>query len=1552
MNISPETIMLNPSIEQVPLLYKQNFENAEQIEGVQLTQSEDGKNGVSKITMKFDREEDMIVMSLSTFVHDYTHDYNLGSMHGRVINKNTELFKSLNIKIGLQYFKNFCYVFGGPPREVSLYDDNQYTDFYKSVNPGSFNFYFDSAEIPIQQLGGDLNSKSNLLKEQRIKIEEPIKIEERIKIEEPIKQGEIVEKLDIIQESGLFRPKVDNLTDQVYDTFIFAYENNADMIALHSQLNIFVATFLGCKIRKQYTGTANFYPDKKNQYALDGIMNSIDYIIFDFLVSSSEEMIMLGYSNLFLLLKCAFFYLLNKNKGTNKDPFTILNSPEMVLQFINNYVAYLFCDNIDEIVTQFNMPELKETKIDETIGGAGEDDPIIEESIVEEEVELKPKPKKVLKKKVKAQIQIPQPITEPNEPASYTTIYEPVDGFWTPTNKIYFNVAEYVFVTHNNLLTTLTRGIFIKLGIWQKLFGSDYIFDNAKINQISYDRLQQVYPFEENKNNELLVLEILILKRMLLEMSPVYTLIFGAKIDDDLKDYMDSFFYNYYVNKEKKIDEPQTILPEMAYNPDIEGENILEYIPTELDIIDEDERDEDDFNQVGGVKDRDIDGDIEMKTFVKPVIQEPIIQEPIIQEPIIQEPTIQEPIIQEPIIQEPTQLDLKPVFPKRVLLPVLLNKLKKMYQNNVSTVQNLKDSKISPVNHNGKTIDNLFELLEANETLITKDGTYKISAPKYKFIINNAVSITANINGMRLFIPMKTLQEIEEALQYVDSPEASIENLEKEYHEKMIQMDEINNRIKELSLNKSLAYSGERLMLLEEYDELEKLKIEQKNMLRTNITPIENKLFLLKEKQENPEFYDDFKKNYKKWFKVSQPFFGLYRSMNRGVFCPTSSMMDAMDNCSLKYNASEPKEIGTSNYELIYESPDGQKQISYSGVVLNYNKTFPNGNNRLCALLDFKLKCNGFFEQNDIAKISTSDIEVVESNDLKARVAYVCVIERIKELYDENYSEEQEERILEIMWNNMQINNNLNNFNRLLGATAIKTMGDFLQECQACFKWGGYISNLNSVSDEVKSLIQDKGIKPIYRSVNKDNSIIPYDNKGNGLRMGIQGDRPSGFRSIYMLLNGKTGVNDQAITGYVYTCATQNPSRTLLVSRNEGIINSNGLSGSVIYVTRELQRPDNISFLKTLEYVTKKLKSSIMGKASSELRQIRDNIISSSVEGSVEDSVELIGLPRGTKQELFKNILYNDWLDYNKPYSVNEVANKKMKEIQTIDVVEEVPPAEEEMSELNLVQKAKVQGFVEKKSSESERLNNKIEDIQSTIQFYKDQTEKIGEIDMLVQQKLEELEKIPEYKSLKEQIVNTKRSSKKGSKNIIEEHTTLLYTIDTLQQLINQLESKLPGLNEKMKKKLDKAKTDIEKRKIELKSIEEEPMFKLNSLKPQELKDNEKLLEELTRKLNSLPILEEELTQLLQQREEKNNSEEKEQIELASASSASASATATATAISSSDEQIGGKNKTKMNKKINKQYKTKKNTNFNKSKLTKKQKKIHYHKTTIRNKKL
>jgi hypothetical protein len=304
------------------------------------------------------------------------------------------------------------------------------------------------------------------------------------------------------------------------------------------------------------------------------------------------------------------------------------------------------------------------------------------------------------------------------------------------------------------------------------------------------------------------------------------------------------------------------------------------------------------------------------------------------------------------------------------------------------------------------------------------------------------------------------------------------------------------------------------------------------------------------------------------------------------------------------------------------------------------------------------------------------DIKVSESNDLKARVAYQGVINMIKNIFELPESEdestretgttEQKIQYIQKMWERMQYQNDKGLFNMLLGVTALKTMGDYLQECQACFKWGGYVSNseefenyfINNRRSRKQTTDFNNNIKPklIYRSVSKAGSVIPYDNIGNGLRLGIQGDRPSGFRSIYMLLNGEGGVNDQAITGYMFTSSTQNPSRTLLVSRNKGILNDNGLKGNVIYVTRELQTPDRDTLLRSLEFLNVKIKN----------RKVRGAIVQPEItvptlSGSSDVTDNLLSQNQMTKLEPLKNSAYNLQLDYNKPY---EPSQKKI-ELET-----------------------------------------------------------------------------------------------------------------------------------------------------------------------------------------------------------------------------------------------------------------------------------------------
>ncbi|NBQ17770.1 hypothetical protein EBU24_05630 [bacterium] len=357
--------------------------------------------------------------------------------------------------------------------------------------------------------------------------------------------------------------------------------------------------------------------------------------------------------------------------------------------------------------------------------------------------------------------------------------------------------------------------------------------------------------------------------------------------------------------------------------------------------------------------------------------------------------------------------------------------------------------------------------------------------------------------------------------------------------------------------------------------------------------------------------------------------------------------MDAMDNCSLKYEATEPKEVGTTYSEIIYQGTDSK--ISFGGIVLNYNQEV-DGEQQLTAKIYYTLDCNnmGGCVGPDKMVINTIPIQVSESNNLKARVAYQSVVKQIKDIYD--FTETTEEftgiNYIKEMWKRMQYQYDQSGFNMLLSATALKTMGDYLQECQACFKWGGYINKLDAFPEDVIKQRQFKMIKDklIYRSVSVGGAIVPYNEEtGDGLRLGIQGDRPSGFRSIYMLLNGEGDVNDQAITGYMFTSSTQNPSRTLLVSRNSANMrdpNINGLKGSVIYATRELQVPDKEALLKSLEFLTVKDKA----------RKVYGEIVSptigeTTIIGSTDVADKLLINPM-SKIHSLKNSAYEDLLDY------------------------------------------------------------------------------------------------------------------------------------------------------------------------------------------------------------------------------------------------------------------------------------------------------------------
>ena len=1297
MNISYN--IANPAIDSVDITYKQKFP----------------ERGVSKNTITFERLEDMIVMCLSAFVHDYVHDYNLCSMYARVVkgttteNSTPSLFENLGIHIANTIFKIIAYPIGGGPRDISMYDDTKFEDepikegsekekfekFYDylknneeeilTIGGGQFNLetqprvYVPEEYVPEKLIPEKLIPEESVIPGKLIPVaEEPLPVaEESVPVAEesvisvPVAEGIIDDEDSIVKtikfndiKDTLFIPDV--ISNLKLEPIIDKFENNADFLDFHSALNTYIVTYLGYDINT-YTELENVTGDK-NEIASKAIIASLNYIIND-LKNTNNSIYFNFYGDIFSLLLNSYEFIIKKNSDNKQNPFDILNSSELLYQFIIFYVTYISVENYDkfnELINQMNGG--KKTDEEEEREGEAEEEGIEGEEREEE---------------------------REGESSQQSSNPESLSELLPVQEKVFIKIPEKVFITHNNLLTTIARGMFIKLGIWKRIFfpdipidqisPEDYKFGPTELNEISYEKLVELFPIntqgsisevteasesiEEvkigNRNNELLILEILILKRLLVEMSPSKTLTFGAKIDDDLKNYMDAFYlYNYNIKEVLQtdsiiIDDIITSNPNFVENPELEKET------EELFQMCDEGCDDDQYQgssygsdvMEGGMNYEDRMAMIKAKKFEEKEKEKEEKEKEEKEKEEKEEKEEERLRLAEPqVITKNPDIDIIEQ-PRPPPMPILFNKLKKMYQNNMLTIKQLQDCEIEPIIQDDVRVTNLYELLKLNQVLIHKKGTLvNIPAPKYKFVINNAANVGSNVNGSRMFIPRSFYKPIEDALAEIKEKVFDGTNvieellskytteLEQQISEKYTRLKEdYETTVKELNIKKRT-----KEITIREYNELLDLKYKQKTFERTEISPLENKLFLVEILQENRDFYNDFEQNWKEWFNNSQPIFGLYRSLQRGTFCPTSSMMDAMDNCSLKYGSTETKEVGTSYSEIVYNGPDGKK-ISFGGVVLNYNQRI-NRKDELTAKIFYRLDCNiGANIEQDIMEINTVPIKVSESNDLKARVAYQGVINRIKEIYDSSDSSDSDKQLVGIdyikeMWKRMQYQHDQSGFNMLLSATALKTMGDYLQECQACFKWGGYVNNTNDFPTDLTRLPQFIKIKDklIYRSVSEGGKIIPYDvETGNGLRLGIQGDRPSGFRSIYILLNGNGAINDQAITGYMFTSSTQNPSRSLLVARNKGKVNSNGLKGCVIYATRELQVPDRDSLLRSLEFLNVKDKN----------RKVEGDIVSpeigeSTIIGSEDVSGKLLENPMSKIQPL-KNSAYEAQIDYN-----------------------------------------------------------------------------------------------------------------------------------------------------------------------------------------------------------------------------------------------------------------------------------------------------------------
>jgi hypothetical protein len=1086
---------------------------------------------IDKIKVEFADEEDLMLLILNIFVHDFGHDYNfLGDSYLRRIVSNIKELELLGIENGNKILKKLTDIISSEPRVPFMYNDNIFVDtddpeyfseelknkkqkFYERLN--GFENLTQKHKI-LKEVGQELDEKyaeqqmlaeevkkGFLTKEQiekekmgkleggRIKLEDPpllrtesLEYEDKKPkevIEEQGELGEVEEPKgeEKVKEESLDIPSLSPLTVDI-SGYIKDRANDPDSLAMLSTLKLYITSYLG---PNYYTNlipesvdpkTEAFYKYYMHYSVITtfyGLICHYDDIVEEKLVDERLRNLTSMFSDLLLILLASYLEFVNRagenyfSREDALDPLSILDSNQVMNNYNRIFAEYVQSTNAEfedfksGLLSQFEIVE----DVDEVkLGGADGD-----------AIEDKEKPK-------------------------YKFTY----------------VKRKYGVFHNNLLTTVARGIFLKTGIWQQIYPPEP--GDKAVNfpsQFNYNKdLEKSFSqqFEDWKTgelslitkittellksrgfkNDLLIAEILILKHMLIEILPDF-LYLANGIDDKLRNFLEVYLYkcgNYDADLKDLTVEDQSIIA-MATEEEAKAED-LKFI-----VGDDDEAEisggsimrggvnfaeKSDFNyedsKFGFSKGDRVD-------IIPDAISNVIVAK-------------------------------SPEEKKREKMLLSREDVERAYKLNMDVIRNLTESGIPPIElDGGKIVTNMFELLKMNAGMVQRIGSkFAFPAPKKRFILDNASKLNRNVNGLKLF---------------------------------------------------------------HETDALEKLK-------------------------DEPDYEELLKK-----FRMAQKFFGLYKTLKRGVVCAGSSMLDAMDNCSLEKGATEPKEVGTTNFEFVFDDPASGKHLSYGGVVLFYKgKNATTGEENINVHIDFSLKTKlSGSEPDDVAHVVVDELDVADSEDLKARVVYKSIIKEVNDLFkcafkfEETTIPEGDELTLDpalkaeirqrsikkmrALWSFLQFNpySQTNNaFNRLLGKTGVKNLGDLLQETQGTIKWGGYVNTTEGMDDDVKAFIASKNINIaediIWRSVSKRDAIIPYDENGDALRLAVEGDRPSAFRAIYFVLFARI-INSMTIAGYLQL------TRSILVSRNEPFIRVEPppvpppLIGTVSLEEKDFSRPQS-----------------------------------------------------------------------------------------------------------------------------------------------------------------------------------------------------------------------------------------------------------------------------------------------------------------------------------------------------------------------------------------
>lgn len=223
---------------------------------------------------------------------------------------------------------------------------------------------------------------------------------------------------------------------------------------------------------------------------------------------------------------------------------------------------------------------------------------------------------------------------------------------------------------------------------------------------------------------------------------------------------------------------------------------------------------------------------------------------------------------------------------------------------------------------------------------------------------------------------------------------------------------------------------------------------------------------------------------------------------DQDVICADSSIADGMSQCSFKSAAgrrwSNPLKFTLQNndqnlyYEGISKPGDSNETLKYV-IKVGFGPTD-----------------NFYFEQ---------ELNIKTGKHLQANYVYAVLLEKIEQEFKKIYISGGEENIKNI-WEYAVFNRSVGSmFSIFLKTLMVKGAGDLYQEMNSVLPHGG----IEADDEALPELIGD--------------SVVKYDANGNGIRLGAMGDRPSGFRPVFLnyLSNAEkvSPMNQLNLSGYM-----------------------------------------------------------------------------------------------------------------------------------------------------------------------------------------------------------------------------------------------------------------------------------------------------------------------------------------------------------------------------------------------------------------------------------